>query len=1071
MLSNHPQQDHEGHPSVTLPSPYSDADLQHPHSKQALPEMTFRPHHHSQNSNETSQVRDTASCNLQAPELRHMQSYSSMSSYASSEDNDEDGGHNVAGGSSEGLSQEEQPSSSSRAKTANESDSTIADPANSSSLLISTDAPTTSTPTTTTPNKTTAVSTSKRQPNTGNKRIRPGEGTPLRPAGKAHDWYSGGRITSHGRWFRDSQNRTLLLRGVNLCGNSKLPTTPNGSTHLNEGFFDHRNVSFLGRPFPRDQADEHFARLRQWGLTFVRLLAPWEALEHAGPGIYDEEFIDSLIELIELMPKYGIKCFIDPHQDCWSRFSGGSGAPGWTFEVAGLDMTKFKATGAAYVHNTNTYPGDSPPMVWPTNYTKLAASTMFTLFWAGDTFAPQATYEGEPVQQFLQRHYIACYTHLARRLSHLDAVIGFEVMNEPHPGYIGLKDLKQYEYEANLFFGDFPSALESMALGAGIPQNIGHWVKSWPYPTKKQFSRMINTEKEVAWINGECIWQKHGVWSVNPKTGAPQVDRPDYFIKHPLTGEPIDFEEYYLDFVTNYARSIQSVMPSAFIFVEPIPNEPAPIWRDEHHEQGIVYAPHWYDLHSVFNKAFDGRVTHDVQGLSKGKNVFAATYFGLKGARKNYKGQIANILNTGLQNVGNKPCFIGECGIPMDINRRQAFINGDYGNHTKFLDAVLSAMEANLLSFALWNYNATNDNQYGDHWNGEDFSIFSLDSPVPSPDGSRSGTPGPDSQAPQRPTLRQQAPSFAKEVIKRAAANSADISDRMQIDRSKNTSSKAGSTSERGSSERTLSIESTGGDQDTLGGDDMMMAKDELDCTDDSPFDRSYQHFEDIETDEESLGHEVHIGGRALDAVIRPYAAKVAGEPILTEFNIKTLEYTFRFCNYLQEPGPVVHIFNPEQSAREAASAATSPTSEFRESSSSILPVATSVIGHPPPGTPIAFETEIFVPAYHYGQRKIEVLVSDGDWRYVRERQTLYYRHKDTTPGAVHSLKIRVEGQPTKNGGGVKQPQQQQQHYTLTTTTAAVAGLSGDPTADEKSPGQSRAVKAESEAGCLCTIM
>ncbi|KAI8605323.1 glycoside hydrolase superfamily [Dissophora ornata] len=697
---------------------------------------------------------------------------------------------------------------------------------------------------------------------------RPGGGTALRPAGKAHDWYSGGRITSHGRWFRDSQNRTLLLRGVNLCGNSKLPTTPNGSTHLNEGFFDHRNVCFLGRPFARDQADEHFSRLKRWGLTFVRLLVPWEALEHSGPGIYDEKFIDSLIELIELMPKYGIKCFIDPHQDCWSRFSGGSGAPGWTFEAAGLDITKFKATGAAYVHNTNQYPGDSPPMVWPTNYTKLAASTMFTLFWAGDVFAPNKMYQGESIQQFLQNRYLECYQHLARRVGHLDAIVGFEVMNEPHPGYVGLKSLKRYDFNTNLFFGDFPSALEAFALGDGMTLPIEVWVKSWPYPTKKERTRMINTGNESAWIDGECLWKQHGVWSVNSKTGAPQLDRPDYFTKDPATGENIDFYRFYLQFVNKYSRAIQSVAPSAFIFVGPIPNEPAPVWGPEDHEENIVYAPHWYDLHAIFNKSFDGRITHDVQSLSRGNNVFSSTYFGLKGAKKNYRGQLANVLSLGLQNVGTKPCIIGECGIPMDINQRQAFMSGDYGFHSKALDAVLSAMEANLLSFTLWNYNTTNDNTYGDHWNGEDFSIFSLDSPRASPHNTN-GRPTPKS--------------------------------------------------------------------------------------DDGP------------------DHEAHLGGRALDAVVRPYAAKVAGEPTSSEFDYNTLQYTFRFCNYIQAPVPTVH------------------------------------------GTVMAFETEIFIPSYHYDDTSLEILVSDGDWRYVRERQTLYYRHRNMQPGAVHSIRIRpVKGSTAK---------------------------------------------------------
>ncbi|KAF9107190.1 hypothetical protein BGX29_007091 [Mortierella sp. GBA35] len=903
------------------------------------PTLSFRPHH------------------LRPQDLKHVDSFSSVSSYECSEvDEDE-----------------------------TDRDVTSCDPSSPSTLHQSnqkTFAPSASSP----------LAKSHTRPQDQ----RPGGGTLLRPAGKAHDWYAGGRVTSHGRWFRDSQNRTLLMRGVNLCGNSKLPTTPNGSTHLNENFFDHRNVCFLGRPFPRDQADEHFSRLKRWGLTFVRLLVPWEALEHSGPGIYDEKFIDSLIELIGLMPKYGIKCFIDPHQDCWSRFSGGSGAPGWTFEAAGLDLTKFKSTGAAYVHNTNQLAGDSPPMVWPTNYTKLAASTMFTLFWAGDTFAPKKMYQGEPIQQFLQNRYLECYHHLAKRLCHLDAVVGFEVMNEPDAGYVGLKNLKRYDFNSKLFFGDSPSALESFALGDGMALPIEVWVKSWPFPTKKERTRIINTNNDSAWLDGECLWKQHGVWSVNEKTGKPRLDRPDYFTTDPNTGEPVDFTRYYLDFVNRYSRAIQSVLPSAFIFVGPIPNEPAPVWGPGDHEENIVYAPHWYDLHSIFNKSFDGRITHDVQSLSKGGNVFSATYFGVKGAKKNYHGQLSNVLRLGLQNVGTKPCLVGECGIPMDINQRAAFMSGDYGYHAKFLDAVLSAMESNLLSFTLWNYNATNDNTHGDHWNGEDFSIFSLDSPQPSPRIGDNGFPAGGT----KPSLRPEAPNFAKEIMRRAAAQSAGGDLTLKDD---------------------SSSDATRGENDEEEAATVIM-------NDNSPFDRSYFSFDhESSSDDDGRDHIEHIGGRALDAVVRPYAAKVAGEPLSSHFDFNTLQYTFRYCNYTQTPVPLVHVLTPEQSSRSFGGPSNQQVSRTTDEankdggspSPAPLEQSSTWFGHPPEGTVLAFETEVFIPSYHYDDTSLEILVSDGDWRYVKERQTLYYRHKDMEPGAVHTIRIiprdgRVDGVPTK---------------------------------------------------------
>ena len=142
------------------------------------------------------------------------------------------------------------------------------------------------------------------------------------------------RIT--GPHFTDEHGRTLLLRGVNLGGSTKVPFRPDGATYIREGFPRSRNVSFVGRPFPLEEADEHLGRLRSWGFNFLRLLVTWEAIEHAGPGQYDEEYIEYVRAVVEKAGRYGFSLYIDPHQDMWSRFSGGDGAPGWTLEAVGF---------------------------------------------------------------------------------------------------------------------------------------------------------------------------------------------------------------------------------------------------------------------------------------------------------------------------------------------------------------------------------------------------------------------------------------------------------------------------------------------------------------------------------------------------------------------------------------------------------------------------------------------------------------------------------------------------------------------------------------------------------------
>jgi len=54
------------------------------------------------------------------------------------------------------------------------------------------------------------------------------------------------------------------------------------------------------------------------------------------------------------------------------------------------------------------------------------------------------------VQQFLQQAFLDMWEMLAKAVGDLDAVLGFEMMNEPHRGYIDLKSLHEFDYNTDL---------------------------------------------------------------------------------------------------------------------------------------------------------------------------------------------------------------------------------------------------------------------------------------------------------------------------------------------------------------------------------------------------------------------------------------------------------------------------------------------------------------------------------------------------------------------------------------------------------------------------------------------
>jgi hypothetical protein len=127
------------------------------------------------------------------------------------------------------------------------------------------------------------------------------------------------RLRIDGRTFRDAESREVILHGINCAADAKFPATPDVPSHVSEKFFDGDDVSFVNRPFSLEDAATHFSRLRGWGYNTIRYVFTWEAIEHAGPGKYDEEWIDYTISVLRKAKEYGFYIFMDPHQDVVRR--------------------------------------------------------------------------------------------------------------------------------------------------------------------------------------------------------------------------------------------------------------------------------------------------------------------------------------------------------------------------------------------------------------------------------------------------------------------------------------------------------------------------------------------------------------------------------------------------------------------------------------------------------------------------------------------------------------------------------------------------------------------------------
>ncbi|MFW9983379.1 MAG: cellulase family glycosylhydrolase [Candidatus Odinarchaeota archaeon] len=531
-------------------------------------------------------------------------------------------------------------------------------------------------------------------------------------------------LTIEGEWFVDEKGRKVLLRGVNLGGSSKVPLMPNGATHIKSDFTD-LDVSFVGRPFPIDQARQHFERIKHWGFNALRFIVTWEAIEHAGPKQYDAEYLDYLEDVLKIAAEHRLYTFIDPHQDVWSRASGGDGAPIWTFEKAGLDITKFDESEAAFTMQSRYNPDDPSvylPMAWAQNFGRFASCHMFTLFFGGNEFAPTVRVDGMNIQDYLQEHYMKAIQRVAYRVKDNPYVVGFETLNEPNPGWIGrLVDGSDSDISIQLYYAFTP--FDAMVTAAGFPRVI-------PFNAVKRFALreirrdLLNSAGVSCWLEGsEDIWRKQGIWNVD-ESGEPMILNNEYFMKK---GErPIDFvDDYFAPFVQKYAKIIREVYPDSFIGVVPPPEI---VMRGKKFPSNtppnIVNAAHWYDEMTIGTKRFRGWISYDTR-----RNKLVV---GTGNILKMFTRQLSKLKDLSQQVNGGIPTVLGEFGLCFDLNNKEGMRIWNtkpekaWQKHIKALSLYYDAVDVNFLHSMIWNYTADNDNVWGDQWNQEDFSIFSI---------------------------------------------------------------------------------------------------------------------------------------------------------------------------------------------------------------------------------------------------------------------------------------------------------------------------------------------------------
>jgi endoglycosylceramidase len=159
--------------------------------------------------------------------------------------------------------------------------------------------------------------------------------------------------------------------------------------------------------------ERDFAEIAQLGMNSVRLIVHWSKLEPS-PGAFDAVYLARVREAVGWAKAHGIYVVLDMHQDAWGKHVatpsgetcaagftpalGWDGAPAWATLTDGLPTCKAQQREIA----------PAVAQAWQSFY---------------------ADRDG------IQQHLVETWARLARAFGREPAVAGYDLINEPNPGF------------------------------------------------------------------------------------------------------------------------------------------------------------------------------------------------------------------------------------------------------------------------------------------------------------------------------------------------------------------------------------------------------------------------------------------------------------------------------------------------------------------------------------------------------------------------------------------------------------------------------------------------------------